>query len=80
MFVVFVSVDYFHASTTDPSDPTGNTRLPAGVVYVGDRLDSSSVEHRGVFVVNRSRIEEATQPGTTTVDWRKLVDFRQTIK
>lgn len=73
VFVVFISVDYFEARDM------GN-----GAVRIGRPLDHADLtdgpEHRGVFVVNRSRIEEAVKPGTNKVNWRKLVDFRQTIK
>ncbi|MBT6493162.1 MAG: hypothetical protein HOL01_01300 [Planctomycetaceae bacterium] len=69
VFVVFISVGYFEARDM------GN-----GAVRIGKRLNATpEPEHRGVFVVNRSRIEEAIKPGTNKVNWRKLVDFRQTI-
>ena len=70
VFVVFISVGYFEARDM------GN-----GAVRIGKRLSTlAAPEHRGVFVVNRSRIEEAVKSGTNKVNWRKLVDFRQTIK
>ena len=70
VFVAFISVGYFEARDM------GN----AGV-RIGKRLadPTTKPEHRGVFVINRSRIEEAIKPGTNKLNWRKLVDFRQTI-
>jgi hypothetical protein len=75
VFVVFISVGYFEAKDM------GNEAARIGKQLVhGTDLDGTEIEHRGVFVVNRSRIEEAVKQGTNKVSWRKLVDFRQTIK
>ena len=70
-FVVFISVAFFEA------------KMINGGLRIGGRLGgkpSDSVDHRGVFVVNRALIDKAYNPTTGLVDWEKLVEYRLTVK
>ncbi len=74
VFVVFISVQSFVADT-DPSTP--------GAVHIGNKLLDAGgqpvLSHRGVFVIDRTEVEEAFDENTGTFDWRKFVKHRLTI-
>lgn len=74
VFYVFVSV-HFHEAYRDPV---------TNAVRVGGRIDLNEDGiwddgHRGFFVIDRSKAEEAYNPRTKKFDWEPLVKHRLTI-
>ena len=74
VFYVFVSV-HFHEAYRDPV---------TNAVRVGGRIDLNEDGiwddgHRGFFVIDRSRAEEAYNTRTNKFDWEPLVKHRVTI-
>ena len=74
VFVVFLTVR-FHEAYEDPV--TGAVRIGGRFDLNGDS-DVNNDEHRGFFVIDRSRAEDAFD-GKEFTDWEELIDHRLTI-
>ena len=90
VFIVFMSVTFFEAHTWTGSDNAGQTRNDqVPVVQIAGRFDFDDTDgktpkvfepdHRGLFIVDRSRLEAAKRRNGS-IDWRKLVLYRHKIK
>lgn len=74
-FAVFISVKYFQAV----EDKTTNPAVPA--VRIGGPLNGIlDPEHRGFFIVDRSKLEKGQTSGGTRFDFRDFVEYRKTLK
>jgi len=72
-FIVFVSTDFFEVVRVD--DGAG------GFAYrIGGKLDSSSVPHRGFFVIDRSLPEATYNREADLFDYKKFILFGKTIQ
>lgn len=71
-FAIFVSVKYFSAA----ADPANNGAIRIGGPYNGKQ----EPEHRGFFIVDRSKLEQGQYSGLPTYDFRTFVEYRKTLK
>jgi len=71
-FAVFVSVKYFAAA----ADPAYNGAIRIGGPYNG----KPEPEHRGFFIVDRSKLEQGQYSGLPTYDFRTFVEYRKTLQ
>ncbi len=71
-FAIFISVKYFSAG----ADPAYNGAIRIGGPYNG----KAEPEHRGFFVVDRSKLEQGKYTGSANYDFRAFIDFRKTIQ
>ena len=70
-FAIFISVKYFAAV----ADPAYN-----GAVRIGGPLNGKPApEHRGFFVVDRSKLEQGQYSGVPNYDFRTFVEYRKTL-
>jgi hypothetical protein len=70
-FAIFVSVKYFAAA----SDPAYG-----GAIRIGGPLNGKpEPEHRGFFVVDRSKLEQGKYTGSANYDFRAFIDYRKTL-
>jgi hypothetical protein len=70
-FAIFVSVKYFSAV----SDSANN-----GAIRIGGPLNGKQApEHRGFFVVDRSKLEQGQYSGLPNYDFRTFVEYRKTL-
>ena len=63
---------YFSAG----ADPAYNGAIRIGGPYNG----KAEPEHRGFFVVDRSKLEQGKYTGSANYDFRAFIDFRKTIQ
>lgn len=71
-FAIFVSVKYFAAA----SDPAYG-----GAIRIGGPLNGKpEPEHRGFFVVDRSKLEQGKYTGSANYDFRAFIDYRKTLQ
>ena len=70
-FAIFISVKYFAAA----ADPAAN-----GAIRIGGPLNGKSEpEHRGFFIVDRSKLEQGQYSGLPNYDFRTFVEYRKTL-
>lgn len=70
-FAIFVSVKYF-AAAADPAY--------GGAIRIGGPLNGKpEPEHRGFFVVDRSKLEQGKYTGSANYDFRAFIDYRKTL-
>jgi hypothetical protein len=70
-FAIFVSVKYFSAA----ADPASGGAIRIGGPYNG----KAEPEHRGFFVVDRSKLEQGKYTGAANYDFRAFIDYRKTL-
>jgi hypothetical protein len=70
-FAIFVSVKYFVAV----SDAANGGAIRIGGPYNG----KVEPEHRGFFVVDRSKLEQGKYTGAANYDFRAFIDYRKTL-
>jgi hypothetical protein len=81
VFVVFMSVAYFKATSNDFDDPEQNVRIGARVSPIDPVRDVNQPDYRGFFVIDRTRAEEAYEPSTSNFDhWKRLIRYRLTLQ
>jgi hypothetical protein len=72
VFVIYLSLKYFKAVETN------------GAIQIGEPLDTSvpvsTPDHRGFFVIDRTRAEDAWDPATQRFDFRSVIQFRQVLQ
>ena len=74
-FAIFISVKYFEAV----EDNTTNPAVPA--VRIGGPFNGKpEPEHRGFFIVDRSKLENGQTSGGTRYDFRDFVEYRKTLQ
>ncbi len=74
-FAIFISVKYFQAV----EDSTTNPAVPA--IRIGGPLNGlPEPEHRGFFIVDRSKLEKGQVSGGTRYDFRDFVEYRRTLE
>jgi len=74
-FAIFVSVKYFQAV----EDRTTNPAVPA--TRIGGPFNGlPSPEHRGFFIVDRSKLEKGQSSGGTRYDFRDFIEYRKTLQ
>ena len=74
-FAIFISVKYFQAV----EDNTTNPSVPA--IRIGGPLNGlPEPEHRGFFIVDRSKLEKGQVSGGTRYDFRDFVEYRKTLQ
>ncbi len=74
-FAIFVSVKYFQAV----EDKTTNPAVPA--IRIGGPFNGiPEPEHRGFFIVDRSKLEKGQASGGTKYDFRDFIEYRKTLK
>ena len=71
-FAIFISVKYFSAV----ADPANNGAIRIGGPYNGKQAP----EHRGFFVVDRSKLEQGQYSGMPNYDFRTFVEYRKTLQ
>ena len=73
-FAIFISVKYFQAvedSTTNPA---------VHAIRIGGPVNGKpEPEHRGFFIVDRSKLEKGQTSGGTRYDFRDFVEYRKTL-
>ena len=68
-FAIFVSVKYFQAVEQN------------GAIRIGGPLDGTpNPEHRGFFVVDRSKLESGQISSGPTYNFRAFIDYRKTLQ
>lgn len=68
-FGVFISVKYFEASTQ------------GGAIRIGGPYNHTrDPEHRGFFVIDRSKIEQGRTSNVMGYDFRSFIEYRKTLK
>ena len=73
-FAIFISVKYFQA-VVDPN-PAAN-----GAIRIGGPLNGKPApEHRGFFVVDRSKLEQGKYSGAANYDFRAFINYRKTLE
>ncbi len=73
-FAIFVSVKYFQAV----EDTVTNPAVPA--VRIGGPFNGKpEPEHRGFFVVDRSKLEKGQTSGGSRYDFRDFIEYRKTL-
>ena len=70
-FAIFISVKYFSAA----ADPAYGGAIRIGGPYNG----KAEPEHRGFFVVDRSKLEQGKYSGAANYDFRAFVEYRKTL-
>lgn len=70
-FAIFVSVKYFSAG----ADPAYNGAIRIGGPYNG----KAEPEHRGFFIVDRSKLEQGKYTGAANYDFRAFIEYRKTL-
>jgi hypothetical protein len=71
-FAIFVSVKYF-AAVSDSAN--------GGAIRIGGPLNGKQKpEHRGFFVVDRSKLEQGQLSGVATYDFRSFIEYRKTLE
>lgn len=72
VFVIYLSLKYFKAVENN------------GAIQIGEPLDTSvpvsTPDHRGFFVIDRTRAEDAWDPATQRFDFRSVIQFRQVLQ
>lgn len=71
-FAIFISVKYFNAA----ADPAYGGAIRIGGPYNG----LPGPEHRGFFVVDRSKLEQGKYTGAANYDFRSFIDYRKTLQ
>lgn len=74
VFIVFMSVKFFEAVETAD-----------GAVLIGGPLNGTpplreEPDHRGFFIIDRSRAPAAYDPSNQSWDWRELIEYRKTLQ
>lgn len=71
-FAIFVSVKYF-AAVADSAN--------GGAIRIGGPLNGKQKpEHRGFFVVDRSKLEQGQLSGVASYDFRSFIEYRKTLE
>jgi len=70
-FAIFISVKYFSAAV----DGANGSAVRIGGPYNGKQ----EPEHRGFFVVDRSKLEQGQYSGIPNYDFRTFVEYRKTL-
>jgi hypothetical protein len=69
--VDWIDESYFAAA----SDPAHGRPIRIGGPYNG----RAEPEHRGFFVVDRSKLEQGKYTGASNYDFRAFIDYRKTL-
>lgn len=75
VFVIYLSLKYFKAVENNGAIQIGEPLVPPPP---GERVGPP--EHRGFFVIDRTRAEDAWDPATQRFDFRSVIQFRQVLQ